>query len=226
MDYKILATILSLLFIMGAVSAVAPEITVIETNGDSLFSHRTFSIDFNISDVDTNISSGILIDFNFSSSIVEGTGTVITVDLNLSEANCTSDDRSIVFQCSFSFNPAVSPIIPTGTSFFILALADDQNSSVNTNFDANGSFDFTKLSTEDALCTSVSTDLFAANGCVDEDGFEDATTSALSIGALEFGDSSGLIIFLLVFGILITIIVAALTAMLVLKGKMPGLKPQ
>ncbi len=217
-----MATILSFLLLFGMVNAVAPEITITDPDGNSFFSHRgDIIITFDISDADTNIASGVLIDLNFSSSITEGTGTVIIEDLNLSDASCSSDDLSSVVQCSHTFTP--SDVSSSGT-FFILALADDQNSTVNTNFDANGSFVFTKLSKEDALCTSVSSDLFAANGCVDEDGFEDATTSALSIGVLEFGDSTGLIIFLIIFGILISIIVAAITAMLVLKGKIPGFK--
>ena len=62
----------------------------------------------------------------------------------------------------------------------------------------------------DALCSTISDDLSEAGGCVDEDGFEDSTTSSLSIGMLELGDSSGIVIFMIVLAI-INAIFAGLT---------------
>ena len=208
MDYKKLATILSLLFIMGTVNAIAPDINITSPSGESLFSHRntTLTIDFNIFDPDTN-ANGVLLDLNFSTSTTQGTGTGIIIDLNLSNASCSSDNFATTAQCSHTFNTG---IVTSSGTFFILALADDQNATVNTNFDANGSFVFTKLSKEDALCASISSDLFVANGCVDEDGFEDATSSSLAIGTLEFGDASGLLIFLLIVTMLVVVFTAAI----------------
>ena len=220
MDYKKLAAILIFMFLMGTVYAVAPEITVTSPTGDSLFSHRdtTITIDFNISDPDTNVANGVLVDFNFSTSTTDGTGTVIIVDLNLSDASCSSDDLSSTVQCSTSFN---SIAVTSSGTFFILALADDQNAAANTNFDANGSFVFTKLSKEDALCASISDDLSTANGCVDEDGFEDSTTSSLSIGMLELGDSSGIIILMFVLALIAVIGVGIMVRAAVLRKKIP-----
>ncbi len=77
---------------------------------------------------------------------------------------------------------------------------------------------------QDILCSSISDDLNAAGGCVDEDGFEDATTSTLSIGMLEVGDSSGLIVLMIVIAIIVTVLVSAITAFVVLGRKVPGMK--
>ena len=54
----------------------------------------------------------------------------------------------------------------------------------------------------DLLCSEISDDLSAAGGCVDEDGFEDATTSTLSIGMIEIGDSFGIIVFMFIIVII------------------------
>ncbi len=44
----------------------------------------------------------------------------------------------------------------------------------------------------DLLCSSISDDLNVAGGCVDDDGLEDAVTSATGLFVLEGGDSSSL----------------------------------
>ena len=72
---------------------------------------------------------------------------------------------------------------------------------------------FAATGDEDLLCKAISDDLNTAGGCVDEDGFEDATTSSLSIGMLELGDSSGLLILMFVLGV-----VAAVLIGIVIKG--------
>jgi len=81
---------------------------------------------------------------------------------------------------------------------------------------------YAAIGNPDTLCSAISTDLNTAGGCVDEDGFEDATTSTLAIGMLEVGDSSGLIILMVVIAIIVSVLVGAVTAVIIL-GKKTGL---
>ncbi len=216
---KKLAVILGLLLILGIVNAADPEITVQVPRGDTIHSHRTFTIDYNVVDSDTN-AIGMKLDLNFSSSQSQGTGTVLTNDANVT---CT-DLNVVAASCSFTFDFAAATA-PSSGLYFVLAFIDDGNGG--TNFDTNGSFNFVKLSKEDALCASISGDLAIANGCVDSDGFEDATTSTLSIGTLEIGDNSGLVILMIVVAIIVAVLISAITAFLVLGKKLPlGIKPK
>lgn len=68
---------------------------------------------------------------------------------------------------------------------------------------------FAATGDEDLLCSAISEDLSTAGGCVDEDGFEDATTSALSIGMLEVGDSSGLLVLMFIIAVIAAVLTGA-----------------
>lgn len=220
MNNKKLTIIFSFLLILGMVNAATiSDINVTAPIATITYSHKLIIIDFNISDIDTN-AAGILLDLNYSTSATQGTGTVIVDDLNLLLAGCSSNSLNTgAVQCSVTFNPIN---VTDSATYTILAYAfDGNNLAAQTNFDTSGSFIFNKLEKEDLLCTAISDDLFQANGCVDSDGFEDATTSSLSIGMLEAGDSSGLAIFLLIFGGLVTITFGAVAGFVLLKGRFP-----
>ena len=69
---------------------------------------------------------------------------------------------------------------------------------------------FAATGDEDLLCSAISEDLNSAGGCVDEDGFEDATTSALSIGMLEVGDSFGLLVLMFIIAVITAVLTGAI----------------
>ncbi len=74
-------------------------------------------------------------------------------------------------------------------------------------------FTFAANGNQDLLCSSISDDLNAAGGCVDEDGFEDATTSSMSVGMLEIGDkfdSIGVIIVIILGSLILSFLIAQL----------------
>ena len=221
MNNKKLATIFSFLLILGMVSAAIPDMNITAPSGETLFSHRNITIDFNVSDLDTN-ANGLSIDLNFSTSASQGTGTILidNADLNSTTSITCNDLNLATSRCSFTF---AGRLIPSSGSYFIIGSATDGET---TTFDANGNFTFIRLPKEDALCATISSDLFAAGGCVDEDGFEDATTSSLAIGTLEFGDSFGLLVFLFIIAILAVVLTAVVLKFTVLGEMIFGRKQQ
>ncbi len=208
---KFLGIMLFILLISANAFAVAPDINVTAPIGETLYSHRQITIDFNIFDADTD-AIGMLFDFNFSTTAEAETGTVIVKDLNGLLANCDSTDFSTTSQCSFSFTFS-QPSAPASGSYFIVASARDDS---DTTHDANGSFNFIKLSKEDTLCATISDDLAQANGCIDDDGLEDTVTSGTGMFVLEGGDSSSLM-WLTIVGFLI-IVIAGFGIALYIKG--------
>ena len=69
---------------------------------------------------------------------------------------------------------------------------------------------FAATGDRDILCKSISSDLNVAGGCVDEDGFEDATTSSLAIGMLEIGDSFGLLVLMFIIAVIAAVLTGAI----------------
>ena len=61
----------------------------------------------------------------------------------------------------------------------------------------------------DNLCGSISDDLNAAGGCIDDNDLEDTITSSAGLFVLEGGDKSGLLMLFVVIGVLVGIVTAA-----------------
>ncbi len=152
---KILLAALLLLAIVPMVSASAPagNITRIDGSADnaslpafSYYRDGNLTIDFNVQDFDTN---GLLVDLNYSTSNLQGTGTVIVNDLNLSTLpssgawNCQDTNFEDSTQCSIDWNISA---ITDGNYYILLYINDGAETNFNAS-DNNFMVDNTKPST-------------------------------------------------------------------------------
>ncbi len=94
-------------FLGNSPDAVDLNITTI--NGLSFLTHPLFAfeLDGNIT-IDFNVfnffNRRLTIDLNFSPSVIQGSGTVIVKDLNLTETYCSDQNFTTVSECSFSWD--------------------------------------------------------------------------------------------------------------------------
>ena len=287
----------------GIAQATDFDVDITTPNGGELIKTTSIiNIDFVVQHGDSN---SVLVDLNFSTSNVQGTGTPIITDVNTDSATitCVDSDFSDPTSCSFSWDttgvadnnyfilinasalgievtdesdanfvvdgtaPTIVTVLPdadvsililpldfnatiddgilTGDSgnfrcitrtFFndiqqpILDLNVDGTSGLCTRTlssgipnDTNVSVGFISvdnvgnisaevisqklffdpiIGTVNELCITISDDLRAAGGCIDDDDLEDTFTSSSGLWVLETGDKSGLLLLFIAIGIL------------------------
>lgn len=105
---------------------VTPIVTVNFPNGGETFDNRlveTIDINFTIADSD---STTWLIDINFSTQVSQGTGTIITTDLNILDAGIVCTTPPTGAECIFSWD---IDLVADNDYFINILVTDDQGLS-------------------------------------------------------------------------------------------------
>ena len=151
---NILILLVFLIFFATLVSAT-PDVNLLSPQSNESYPVGTsVTIDFNVSDFDNN---RLVIDINYSATATQGTGTVISQDLNLTSTYCTDQDwgdgMGLGSACAVSWDtsdvPAGCYTVSNSGSFTVTAcnyylLLDVNNGSltqaVSSDFNAGSSY--------------------------------------------------------------------------------------
>ncbi|MBU1929966.1 hypothetical protein KJ972_00510, partial [Candidatus Micrarchaeota archaeon] len=131
----------------------APDVNLLRVGGSadasvlgpfSYVSDGNLTVDFNVMDSDSN--NLLRVDLNYSSSVTDGSGTVIVDDLNLSALpssgalNCQDTNFDDSTQCSIDWNISG---VPDGNYYLLMSVTDGVSSDFNasdTNFMIDNTF--------------------------------------------------------------------------------------